>query len=157
MYSTNALYLRTYLLLQITTARASYTVQTLFLSYSNPEHRLANGSCCTESCGPCQVKFIICRRNHGTSVESSSCPGESVYYTGSTTEAENGSIIFNPLGDLFDGAYVFSPIAYNGPFWMVSICRNCYEIPAGARHDNFLSKQTLSKHVYIYIYTKMVS
>ena len=134
MYTTNTQSLWTYSLLQITTARAGYGVETQLLSYSNPEHRLANGSCCTESCRPCQVQFRICRRNHGTRVESSGCPsGVAVDESRKPVmEAENGSIIFNPNGELHDKAFITNPLTYIGISWGVSICRNCYEIPAGA-------------------------
>ena len=108
--------------MQITTSRATYTLETQLISYSNPSHRLASGDCCLAGCGPCRVQFMICRRNHGQNVGFGGCPQGEVAITGPVSEAEDGSILFNATGNLFEGANVFNPITKTGPTWTVSLC-----------------------------------
>ena len=72
----------------------------------------------------------MCRRNYGTSVVLDQCSstGELVATTSMPgIEADNGSIIFNSAGDLFEGANVFNPLTDNGPTWTVSMIIASYE------------------------------
>ena len=75
-------------------------------------------------------------------------------FTGSTTEAENGSIIFNPLGDLFDSAFVFNPVTFNGPTWTVSTACIYVEIAMKSQQEPvtnyfFVKTYTLKASVHV--------
>lgn len=109
-------------------AEGTYRLEIRATSYSNPDHRDANGICCeiagrTSGCDPwycghchCDNRFNFCLRRPGTSRDDNAgnCP------LGSYSTGEIGDDSFN-FGGSSIASGVPNPMPFSGSVWPVSI------------------------------------
>ena len=103
-----------------------YKFEVLLESYSNPAHRLADGSCCDSFYNyeleclrvVCKNVFIFCVRPYNYLANTSLCPSSGTNYTTSVIASDN--ILFRKRRLLDSITNTSNPLAFYGSVWPVS-------------------------------------